>query len=55
MKGDFIPKFIEAIIETGKDIHDMWNPNSHLNPITCKIKVWKKLKKVLASFKKREK
>lgn len=25
MKGDFIIKFIEAFIETGKEIHDMWH------------------------------
>ncbi|MBI2068893.1 MAG: CRISPR-associated endonuclease Cas2 [Candidatus Yanofskybacteria bacterium] len=25
MKGDFIPKFIEAIIKTGKEFHETWN------------------------------
>lgn len=36
MKADFIPKFIEAIIETGKEFHDMW----HWEPLYYKgIKV----------------
>ena len=25
MKGDFVIKFIEAIVETGKEMHDMWH------------------------------
>ena len=25
MKADFIPKFINALIDTGKEIHHMWN------------------------------
>ena len=25
MKGDFIPKFIEAIIKTGKELHETWS------------------------------
>ena len=25
MKGDFIPKFIKAVIDVGMDMHDMWH------------------------------
>lgn len=25
MKGDFIPKFIKAVINTGKELHNIWN------------------------------
>ena len=25
MRGDFIPKFIKAVIDTGKELHIIWN------------------------------